>query len=134
MIVADTNVIAYLFFQGEWTEQSRAALIKDPDWIAPYLWRSEFLNVLATYIRSKMMTTLVAKRIMRVAEILMRGREYMVPSVEVLEQVTDSGCSAYDCEFASLAKTMNIQLLTTDKKLISAFPGTTVSLTDFVSF
>ena len=133
MIITDTNVIVYLFFQGEWTSQSRAALIKDPDWVAPYLWRSEFLNVLATYLRNKMMATNLANRIIRVAETLMQGREYMVPSADVLELVNETGCSAYDCEFAALAKGMNSTLLTTDKKLVSSFPGTAVHLIDFVS-
>ncbi|MGK7895136.1 MAG: VapC toxin family PIN domain ribonuclease, partial [Xenococcus sp. (in: cyanobacteria)] len=51
MIVADTNVIAYLFLQGERTEQAETLLLFDSEWIAPYLWRSEFRNILALYIR-----------------------------------------------------------------------------------
>jgi len=51
MIVVDTNVIAYLMIPGDYTAQARAALWKDPQWAAPLLWRSEFNNVLALYMR-----------------------------------------------------------------------------------
>ena len=33
-----------------------------------------------------------------------------------------SRSSAYDCEFIALAQTLNTPLITTDKKLIKAFP------------
>lgn len=53
MIVIDTNVIAYLFLPGNYTKNSEALLRADPLWAAPYLWRSEFRNILATYVRKK---------------------------------------------------------------------------------
>jgi hypothetical protein len=51
VIDADTNLVAYLLIDGDATPQARAAWQKDPDWILPPLWRSEFLNVLATSVR-----------------------------------------------------------------------------------
>ena len=51
MIVADTNLIVYLFITGDQTPLAQKVLEKDPNWIVPVLWQSEFRNVLAAYIR-----------------------------------------------------------------------------------
>ena len=46
MIVVDTNIIAYLHISGEFTPVAIQALEKDPHWIVPPLWQSEYRNVL----------------------------------------------------------------------------------------
>ena len=51
MIVADCNVLAYLVIPGARTSVAKQAFALDGDWTAPPLWRSEFLSVLATYLR-----------------------------------------------------------------------------------
>ena len=51
MIAVDTNVIAYLFLRGEFAAQAEEWLRKDREWVAPALWRSEFRNLLAGYLR-----------------------------------------------------------------------------------
>ena len=50
MIVADTNIISYLFLPTTYSEQVSRLYRVDPDWVAPDLWRSEFRNVLALYL------------------------------------------------------------------------------------
>jgi predicted nucleic acid-binding protein len=55
MIVVDTNVIAYLYLTGEYSDLSERLLEHDPDWMAPRLWRSEFRNVLALYLRKELL-------------------------------------------------------------------------------
>lgn len=129
MIVVDTNVVAYLYLQGDFTERSEALLEHDPDWAAPLLWRSEFRNILAGYLRRKTLTFESALQLQREAESLLAGAEHEVDSRLVLELVRESDCSAYDCEFVALAITLGVRLVTMDAKLLKAFPARTVALT-----
>lgn len=62
----------------------------------------------------------------------MDGAEYAVSSTNVMRLVTKSSCSAYDCEFVALAQDLDISLVTTDKRILKAFPKTAVSLDEFV--
>lgn len=125
MIVVDTNVIAYLYLPGTHTNAAEALLARDPDWAAPLLWRSEFRNILAGYLRRGTLTFEHAVTIQAEAEGLLSGREYDVESGGVLELVHASDCSAYDCEFVSLAIRLGATLVTADKQLLQAFPSHT---------
>jgi len=131
MIVVDTNVIAYLFLKGDQTEQSKSLFLFDSEWIAPLLWRSEFRNILALYLRKKYLAIEDAWLIMAEAENLMSENEYAVNSKEILELVNESNCSAYDCEFVALAKRLNLKLFTSDKKILEEFPQYANSLSEF---
>lgn len=132
MIVVDTNTIAYLFIPGDHTQQARQALKKDVEWVAPLLWRSEFRNILASYLRQELLTLSLALQIMTEAENLMRGGEYEVASVKVLDLASTSGCSAYDCEFIALGRGLEVSVVTSDRRVLKAFPADTVSLEEFV--
>lgn len=128
MIVVDTNVLAYLYLPGEHTASAETLLQQDSDWAAPILWRSEFCNILAGYMRRKVITFEQANNIQREAESLLDGAEFEVESLSVLELVRDSDCSAYDCEFIALAMKLNTTLFTMDKKLLRAFPQRAIAL------
>ena len=130
MIVADTNLIAYFFIPGEHTADARRVFLKDPDWVAPLLWKSEFRNVVATYLRQGYFNLKDALTIVNEAEQLFRGNEYSVPSDSVLKMVSESKCSAYDCEFAALAQELGVKLVTSDKVILSAFPSIAVHIRD----
>lgn len=122
MIVVDTNVLAYLYLPSQFTDLAEALYAREPVWVAPILWRSEFRNVLAGFMRRKEITLDQALALYGEAESLLRGREYEVESTAVLELVRDSDCSSYDCEFIALAKLLELKLVTMDKKLLKAFP------------
>jgi predicted nucleic acid-binding protein len=132
MIVVDTNAIAYLLIPGQRSPQAKEMLKKDAEWLAPLLWRSEFSNVLALYLRQKHLELGQALRIMQEAELLMRGGEYKSNASQVLSLVATSTCSAYDCEFVALAQDLGLPLVTSDKKLLKEFPGNTISMDDFI--
>ncbi len=125
MIVVDTNVLTYLWLPGPRTSAAEALLRKDPDWHAPLLWRSEFRNVVVGQVRRHRLGLGTAQRIVLEAESQMNGREYGVPSSEVLRRAAESGCSAYDCEFVVLAESLTVPLYTCDEEVLTAFPSST---------
>lgn len=128
MIVVDTNVLAYLYLPGPHTAAAESWLARDADWAAPLLWRSEFRNILAGYLRRGTLNFEQACALQHEAEDLLAGMEHEVNSADVLRLVRDSDCSAYDCEFAALARQLAVPLVTMDGKLLRAFPGLAVPL------
>jgi len=128
MIVIDSNVLAYLYLPGEYTAAAEALFERDPDWASPILWRSEFRNILAGYMRRRDISFEQAIGLQKEAESLLAGCEFEVESQAVLELVRDSDCSAYDCEFIALAMKLHTNLFTMDKKLLRAFPKRAVAL------
>lgn len=128
MIVVDSNIVAYLYLPGDYTAQAEALLQRNPDWMAPLLWKSEFRNILAGYMRRKEITFDIACDLQLEAESLLAGAEHEVDSRLVLELVRDSNCSAYDCEFVALALALGVKLVTMDAKLLKAFPKHTMAL------
>ncbi len=132
MIVADTNTIAYLYLPTAQTDDVVSLLHKDPDWVAPLLWRSEFRNVLALYVRKGIIDLSTAIAMQSQAEQQLAEYEYSVNSTDVLVLASESGCSAYDCEFVSLAKSLNLKLITGDKKLIQMYPEIAMTVGDYL--
>ena len=133
MIVVDTNVIAYLYLPTEFTEQAEQLLEQEPVWTAPLLWRSEFRNVLALYLRRQLIGFEKALQLQMEAETLMSENEYEIDSFDVMKLVRESRCSAYDCEFVALATNLKTTLVTMDQSILREFPNTAVSLTSFLS-
>lgn len=124
MIVVDTHVLAYLYLPTDYTAKAEDLLQNDPEWVAPTHWRSEFRNVLALYLRKKLLTLDQAVAIQTEAESLLHESEYMVNSLDVVHLVQQSKCSSYDCEFVALAQSLNVPLITMDKQILKDFPTT----------
>lgn len=126
MIVVDSNIIIYVHVHSEKTALALRALQKDPYWMAPPLWESEFRNVITGYIRRHILKLDEAKLVMKSALQTMEGREILPPSDLVLDLVTESDCSAYDCEYVALARHLNVKLVTSDHKILRNFPETAI--------
>ncbi len=127
MIVANTNLLIYLYVQGERTEESEAVLRRDATWTVPLLWRSEFRNALISLVRKEVLAIDKALSIVDEAERWLAGYEYSVISRHVLTLADRSGCSAYDCEFVALAQDLGIPLVTTDRQILKAFRSLAIS-------
>jgi len=132
MIVVDTNILLYFYLFSEYSIQAEQAFNRDSNWVAPFLWRSEFRNALMLYLRKKILTLEDISLMMQNAEAQMREHEYEVSSTTVINLAASSDCSAYDCEFVALAQELEVPLITVDKKVIRAFPKTAIPLEKFV--
>jgi predicted nucleic acid-binding protein len=133
VIVADTNLLVYLYLPGEHTAAAERVVSIDAEWASPILWRSEFRNVLALYLRKQMLGMDAAVDAFREAESAVRGREYAMETTRVLHLVQNSTCSAYDCEFVALAQELGVPLITSDARLLKDFPAIAIAPDEFAA-
>jgi predicted nucleic acid-binding protein len=133
MIVVDTNLVVYHYVETPKTPLARRAFLKDPAWAAPFLWRSEFRNVLTLYLRQGKLSLADAVRSADDAQLFFLGKEYHVASEHVLRLVSSSRCSAYDCEYVAVAEELGVKLVTTDDLILKEFPAIAISLDAFVA-
>lgn len=131
MIVADSNLIAYLLIPGDRSALADEILLKDSDWAVPLICRSEVRNILTLYMRQQHMSLAQAKRTMEKAETLWRNKEYAVPSDEVLALTHRHHVTAYDAEFVVLATQLGLPLITFDKFVRKAFPSIAIDPEEF---
>ncbi len=122
MIVVDTNILAHFWLPSDSTDLCDRLYQKDPQWVAPILWRSEFRNIVTLYLRKELIDMAEALLIMEKAELQMKDQQFQVNSVQVLHNVSQSTCSSYDCEFVSLAKGLDLELITMNEQLLREFP------------
>ena len=129
-VVVDTNIVYWL------PGRIPRALCPSDDiptsGVYPTLWRSEFRNVLARYLRAGVIGLAQASALIRSAEAELTSGERDVDSVAVLGLVAKSACSAYDCEFVALAKSMGYPLVTEDTRIVRTFPETAVTMDDLL--
>ncbi len=133
MIVVDANLIGYFFIEGEFSSLASQVFEKDPDWYAPLLWQSEVRSIVTKHFRFKKMPLIKSQQIMNEAHDLMIEHERFVSSSTVLDLISSSKCSSYDCEYVALAKEMNLTLVTFDKEVVGEFPQIAVFPNDFIT-
>lgn len=122
MIVVDTNVICHYFLRGDADDAVIRVMREDPEWVAPYLWLSEARNVLMKlHVHSGQDMSTLSDRL-DIAEAFMRPRTIRVKSEHVLPIAMESGLTAYDAEFVSVALELDCPLITLDRKIRIAYP------------
>lgn len=131
MIVADNSVLVYFWLPSVFAELAEAAKNQDNIWAAPILWRAEFRNVLAGYLRKNLLTENEANTAYLNAQKDLGANEFTVPTERIIKLVLASDCTAYDCEYVALAMDLGVPLVTTDKQILRVFPKTAVSLEKF---
>ena len=123
MIVVDANVLIYLWLRESNADIAAELLARDPQWIAPVLWRSEFRNVVVGALRRKTISRQTALAAIDGAERQMDGNEQLVDSRAVLRLAMQSKCSAYDCEYVAVAEAAGVPLVTNDRQILKEFPA-----------
>ena len=132
MIVVDTNVIHYCWVQGQNTGLAQAVRRRDPDWHAPFLWRSELRNILTAYLRRELLSRPQIDGILRAVDDALAQKSHSVSDTSVLDVVQASALTAYDAEFVALAKALVVPLVTADKAVLKAFPERALTMEAFV--
>ena len=111
MIVVDTNILAYLYFPSPLSEQVEQLRVREPDWFAPELWKSEFLNVGLQYYRKKFLSVEVLETAYTLAVETVNTIDIHSDFQSIVKLSVNSKCTAYDCEFVALAMRLEIPLL-----------------------
>jgi predicted nucleic acid-binding protein len=132
LIVVDTNILAYLLIEGDYTAQAKSLLDRDSQWVAPSFWRVEFLNVLMNYSRHQKLPPPDVRKIWKSSFQLAHLREEPVEAGEALELALRYKLSGYDALFAALAHSLDAVCVTQDKAFRKAAPTLTVSLDEFL--
>jgi predicted nucleic acid-binding protein len=131
VIVADTNLVAYLLIEGTHTASARAVWEKDSHWMLPTIWRSEFLNVLTTATRANVLTMEQAHETWRLAVTIFGANEVEPSGDDVLDRAAEWNLSAYDAQFAVAASDLGVPLVTADRRLLAASGDLAVSPDQF---
>lgn len=132
MIVADTSLIASLFLLTPASAVAEAVFAKDPEWVAPSLWRSEFRNVLATQIKVLGLPVDGAVALFEKAEEVVGESDDRVDTYEILRLARARKLSAYDSEYVALAQILRAKLITFDKGILKAVPEVSLDPKDFL--
>ena len=127
MIVAGTSLIASLLLPTAATTEAEAVLEKDPEWVAPALWRSEFRNVLATWVKVMGLPVDAAVALFEKAEEVVGESESEADTQEILRLAHRRKLSAYDAEFLALAQILKIPLVTFDTGILKAVSQAAIS-------
>lgn len=127
MIVADTNLVAYLLIEGKQTPLARTVWQRDPRWILPTIWRSEFLNVLTTSARAGVIKLAQAHEAWQIALTIFQSSEVEPSGDAVLETAAARNLSAYDAQFVVAAADLEVPLVTSDRRLLQACPDIAIT-------
>jgi len=134
VILIDTNIIAYLLIEGDYTEAARELRRRDPDWRSEAFLMVEFTNVLAASVAANRMNLALAQLFLVEASSLLNGKLARVAHAPVLATAVQYRVSAYDARFLALAQQLSSRLITEDAKLRAAAPSLTQSLAEALAW
>jgi predicted nucleic acid-binding protein len=114
---------------GDRTPAAQELFERDSDWCSEAFVMVEFSNILATYVRTGLLTQSQAARLLTEGQVYLPTLHNMV-NAQALETAMQYEISAYDARFIALAKQLKQKLVTEDKKLRTAVPSWTIALAD----
>jgi predicted nucleic acid-binding protein len=133
LIVADTNLIAYLLIETEQTPHATACGKRDPNWVAPPVWRHEFMNVLCQHVRLRGLPVETALTALAAADRFIETVTLRGLDEQIVRWAADHATSSYDAQFAVLAEKLDAPLVTADKGLLRHLRHPAVTPVDFAN-
>jgi predicted nucleic acid-binding protein len=130
MLLVDTNIVAYLLIDGDYTDGAQQLRLRDSDWRSEAFLLVEFTNILASSIAKKRMTLSSAGDFLAKAAALFDGKLGRIPHASVLAIAARYRVSAYDGRFLALADQLGSRLVTEDARLRAAAPRLTQSIAE----
>jgi predicted nucleic acid-binding protein len=128
VLVVDTNVLGYLFIEGDFSRNARALLEYDSDWHSEPFILVELTNVFATEIRVRRASLRDAMLALTHAQVVIEPGFYRARHADVLSLAIEFKVSAYDARFLAVARALGVPLVTEDVKLRKAAPPLTQSI------
>ena len=134
-VVVDTNVVAYhLLGVEEHRDLLSRLFLSDLEFVAPDSLKAEILNVLWLAVRNRVVTLDQAVVELDSVEHLVT-RSIPIPHLwgSALTLAAKSDHSPYDTLFVAAAEREGLKLLTYDRRLRDAFPGTSLDPATFLA-
>jgi predicted nucleic acid-binding protein len=132
MIVVDANVVIYLVYETSFSPLARQVYATDPDWVVPELWEAEVLNGLTNEIRAGHTQLEHAILAAGNAASILTGRAYPCDRATVLRTAHEARLTAYDAYYVTLARSLNVVLVTEDGRIKKSCPDVARSLKGFL--
>ena len=132
MIVVDANILIYSLIEGDYSPLVHKLRERDVDWRTTGLCLHETLNVLATYQRRDILTLAQCKKLLEHAERFMKVAQCEMKMEAALAVAAKYTITGYDAQYVALAQSLNVPLITEDRKLREAVPGIAFSMQEFL--
>lgn len=133
MIVVDANILIYSLIQSDQSRLIQQLRAKDADWRTAALCLHETLNVLATYQRREVLTLAQCRVLLGHAERFVQMAQCEVAMDIALNLAAKFGITGYDAQYVVVAQSLNVPLITEDRKLQKAVPNLALSMQDFLT-
>lgn len=133
MIVVDANILIYSLIEGDYSPLVHKLRERDMDWRTTGLCLHEILNVLATYQRRDILTLAQCKKLLEHAERFMTVAQCEMKMNAALAVAAKYTITGYDAQYVALAQSLNVPLITEDRKLREAVPGIAFSMQEFLA-
>ena len=133
MIVIDANILIYSLIECDHSPLAHKLRESDADWRTTALCLHEILNVLATYQRRDVLTLAQCKKILDHAERFMKVAQCEVQLDAALTVAAKYAITSYDAQYVALAQSLDVPLITEDRKLRVAVPGVALSMQEFLA-
>ncbi|MGQ0814295.1 MAG: type II toxin-antitoxin system VapC family toxin [Gemmatimonadota bacterium] len=133
MIVVDADVLVSLTLVRPQTELARQVFLKDADWAAPPLWRSDFRNALWKHLAASRISAGQAARAFAAAHAVIARNEPEPDVSHTLTVARSHTLEIYDAEYVAVAQELGVKYVTADEDLARSAPEWVVTLKGFCS-